>query len=660
MRTPFSLRVAAAFSAAALVVPSVTVPATVRPLTTRVVEGVAELDRKQYFSLADAGDNLGFMTDAQFERYIDELGVTFGRRVNLMHAGYKWEKSIVEDPDRPGHVDLEHLKNAPRAESLAREDQLRERFPGGLGLVGTENFLPDAWPPFMEVAFEDADKKQHQPFPLDTAPAAEGMIQYLKHRFDDWRRPTWYEGINEPFWWWNAYEVPRFYDFHRQAKAEAEKAGLDMEVGGPCFPTVQHFKDYYQDLAKGMGRFIDKTDAELDFYSFHPYDYMTWDEDAGDWVGRITGGLPIGGVIDSLLSYGLEHHDKPLKFVVSEHGGYVEGGQVGQDKLWELTREKFPDLKGWDLEMARRGMSDFIMVNSTIAHTLGFMDHPGSVVKSIPFILLETSAWKPDHYASLLVPKDHAVPVTEWVESGMVNFYKFFRGANGRRVDAWCDDPDVRFQAFADGRELYLLFHNQALEDQTLDLNLGELLTAENGVKLIEVRTHGRTENFTPYFTEEQVAGLDSITLKPYESKAIVVHATAPLLEEARIEETAYFADRGAVKIEGDAAEAFTVKIDGGVADATDATLRIAVGRPHGTDRDIAVKLNGESVTLPLEDAAGRLDGKNAYSNEYGSLKLARVPVELLRDENVVEVSFPDGKGGGVGAVVLRVGRLVE
>lgn len=41
---------------------------------------------------------------------------------------------------------------------------------------------------------------------------------------------------------------------------------------------------------------------------------------------------------------------------------------------------------------------------------------------------------------------------------------------------------------------------------------------------------------------------------------------------------------------------------------------------------------------------------------DYGSTKIVKIDPKLLMETNTVEISFPDGKSGGIGAVVLRVG----
>ncbi|MEM1446118.1 MAG: hypothetical protein AAGF84_08690 [Planctomycetota bacterium] len=622
----------------------------VQPEVTRGIGGEVVLDRNQYFAIADTGGLYGSLSPERFDRYINELEITFGRHVNMLNAAWQWEGAVREDPENPGKIDLAYLaENAPLKDGQST-GAIRQKF-DKLEIVGTENFVPNVWPPFMETYVHPEDTTAHQPFPVDVDHAALATMTYVKHAFSDWARPKWFEGINEPGWFFNGKTDPKFYEFHLKLLEHARALGLDdMKVGGPCFPTVQHWKDNYQNLLSGMGRFIDGTNAELDFYSFHPYNYMTWSEELQDFDGRITAGPPIDGVVDALVNFGVNRYGKELKLVVSEHGAYVEGPPEERAEFDKLVRRIHPDLEGWEYEMARRAMANFIMVNGAIMHTFTFMDHPHVVEKSIPYLITETSSWQPKHNDVLLVSKDFKVPVEEWVEGRGVDFWEFFKDVRGRRVAIDCPDLDVQHQAFVDDDTLILLFNNIAWAPQPLDITI----EGDAQPTRYTVRKHGRDEFFAPYLTEEVVASLDGLVILPYESVAVFAEYAEDVSESRAINEVAYFGDAVAVELEGQDVLRTRIALPE-IDNAEYATLRIAVGRPNGTDRDLAVRFNGKRVRIPVEDAADRLDATNRFSKEYGTLKKARIPVEWLRENNRVEIAFPDGKGGGVGSVVLRV-----
>ena len=83
---------------------------TVDPHCTRAIGGISKVRREAYFGLCDPGTNFdGRCRGAERYGYlVKECGVCFGRRLGVV----KWlgRKTIREDPNRPGFVDLGHLE----------------------------------------------------------------------------------------------------------------------------------------------------------------------------------------------------------------------------------------------------------------------------------------------------------------------------------------------------------------------------------------------------------------------------------------------------------------------------------------------------------------------------------------------------------------------
>ncbi|MHC5094146.1 MAG: hypothetical protein ACYSO2_09650 [Planctomycetota bacterium] len=79
----------------------------VDPECTRSIQGVSDLDRKVYFSMSDRGTGFDDRCDDEiYDDLINELGVFFGRRLGVV----KGIKGIEEDPERPGHANIELLR----------------------------------------------------------------------------------------------------------------------------------------------------------------------------------------------------------------------------------------------------------------------------------------------------------------------------------------------------------------------------------------------------------------------------------------------------------------------------------------------------------------------------------------------------------------------
>jgi hypothetical protein len=164
-------------------------------------------------------------------------------------------------------------------------------------------------------------------------------------------------------------------------------------IGGPCSSVGYYYRDEYQQLDNFIS-FIDNTNADLDFYSFHVYDYMGWNASKNDFTGRVSTGLPIAGVIDALGGYMRNTYNKDLKMVISEHGGYISSSTGEEVETASLANQYFPG-NGFDWDMERRSIANHIMVSSAIANTMMFMDNPHVIEKSVPFILMESFGWDP-------------------------------------------------------------------------------------------------------------------------------------------------------------------------------------------------------------------------------------------------------------------------
>ena len=81
------------------------------------------------------------------------------------------------------------------------------------------------------------------------------------------------------------------------------------------------------------------------------------------------------------------------------------------------------------------------------------------------------------------------------------------------------------------------------------------------------------------------------------------------------------------------------------------AELRVGISRAGGLNRKVIINFNGVELNVPYEDSAIRLDN----GEDYATCKIIRLPADQILAENRVNVSFPDGKGGAIGSVVLRV-----
>jgi len=342
----------------------------IQPGWVRRIGGVAELDRKVYFGIADGGSVFDERCRSK-ERYdwlIKENGITFGRSMNVINGLDRNYQAVREDPSRAGYVDKEYLKSKLAKRVRESSDAFKQDMGGRLHVAthGHQNQYPE----FMGIHRNESAGQgaNAQRLPKNIDAAAEFAATALRLRYSDFDRPAFYEPINEPHW--SYWTDPHLADWHTRARKIVHEQLPGIQVGGPCLPVAYFYRNEFKAF-DGFKTFIDNTRCELDFYSFHVYDFLR--EVQGDFRGRVTSGLPLESVLDLVQNYTVNKYGKEIGIVVTEHGGYGARDLVGK-----LAKERFQET-GFEWEMKRRSIEDFNLVSSVIANTLVFMDHPQTV-----------------------------------------------------------------------------------------------------------------------------------------------------------------------------------------------------------------------------------------------------------------------------------------
>ena len=633
--------------------PSDTADATIRvevdPFSTRSIGGVSELDRTQYFSISDPGTGFDRRVQSE-ERYaylVDELRISFGRRLGLVNSYSRNEKIVREDPERPGSVDLARLQTQLRSSQDAPSATMLEDFGPRLdvALHGQHN----AYPEFMGVYLSDWLKEHGEQgshgvdrLPADVDAAAEFAAAVLKHNYDDFDRPRYFEPINEPHWSYMT-EPEHLARWHLAVLKHVRETTPDVAVGGPCNSVGYLYSQYYRSF-NGVRNFMDATSGKMDFYSFHVYDYYELAD--GRFTGSILSGLPLEGVLDLVPNYSSITFGHEVPIVVSEHGGYLSALNQADDldnPLKRIARGRFPGA-GFAWEMKARSIHDYLQMNSMIANTLVFMDHPHILKKAVPFVLLESAGWDPRYYATLYSPNEFDPRSKDWAPSALHLFYRLFRDLQGRRVVAHCPDPDILLRAFVDGRNVFVVAHNLAEKPEVLTIS------APPPQSTI-LRRFGCGDDLTPFLVEERPEDLSRVAIGARETIVIRADYGRSIDSERTIEETAHYGDAVTIAVEDEAIVRVAVPEP---ANVQYATLRVGYNRPHASGRRLRAVLNGEELTVPVEDSAARYDHEK---HGYSTTKLIAVDPSLLKPVNTIAISFSDGGGGTIGAVVLRTMR---
>ncbi|RME93837.1 MAG: beta-agarase, partial [Verrucomicrobia bacterium] len=604
----------------------------VEPETTRAIQGIAEVDRKRYFAISDSGRGFDrrVRDEAMYDYLVHELGIAFGRDLGIVRSA---ARRLREDASRPGFADLMPLKN--RKPEPPSERMLADFGPNlDVAAHGAHNAFPEFMGRYATKQSSAGDHPQYIPQNLEAA--AELSAAVLKYAHTDFDRPRYYEPINEPHW--SFYKDPHLAEWHLKTMEAVHRSTPEVKVGGLCMPVSYFYRNDYRAF-DGLKGFIDNTGCRMDFYSFHVYDYLRWTN--GVFGGRFQSGLALENSLDLVANYSAIAYGKEVGIVVSEHGGYIHGQPKGMYSgelvAEEIVKRHFPDVTGFERELKKRSIVCFAHASTIIANTLAFMDHPHTVWKAVPFLLLNTWSWDPKYYANLYVPYGYT-DRSRWVEMPLTSFYKLFQGVGGRRVKALCSDPDLQARAFVNGSRLYLAVNNLANRPQSVALH---------GIDTprVEMRRFGRNPDYTAYFRRQIVPTPERLELAPREAVVLVADYGAPIGERRRVNEVVCYGD-GITRPLGQAVFKIRVPVEKKI---DYAILRIGLTRPAGRSRTPIVRLNGEELQVPLEDCADRFTER-----EYAITKLIPLDPRQLRAENTVEVKFPDGNEGVVGSVVVR------
>jgi len=607
----------------------------INPGHTRAINGYSELNRLKYFNFYDRGT--WFESKAANKGgdsyFLDERKISFGRDLGLVYSEKTWGNSLIEDSTRPGYADTTYMVNNLSPNNAGASTGFLQRFDPNLDIVNHDRH--NAFPDWMNKY--ETSQSNGQWVPNNIEAASEITTKLLQHRYNNFYRPAYFELVNEPHW--SFWGDQHFADWHKDLALSVREKGINTKVGGPCLSVAYFYRDNYQYLYN-FTQFIDNTDFELDFYSYHIYDYYQWNENEHEFTGTISTGLPSLGGIDAVANYTRINYGEPAKLVISEHGGYVSQGD--QDAIGEMLGSQYFPGTGFEYTMEKRSIMNFIMVNSAITNTMTFMENPHLFLKTVPFILFETAGWNPAYYSSLMIPWNFS-DTNNWVESKLIHYFQFFQNVEGRRVRMHCTDPDLQYAAFIADDELNVLVNNMADKEEILDF----ALPTQYNVQEIALTRLSRQDDFRPDMAEEILTSLDNITIGGRGALALKIKLTEAVQEEKIFNEVSFYSNEVAEEFQGE--RTFTVPMDD-VPAIEYAYMQIGINRPTNASKTINVTLNGTELTVPLEDSADRFTNDNSYA----STKIIHLNPSLLTTNNEVVISFPDSQMGGIGSVVIR------
>jgi len=599
----------------------------VNPNFKHTVGEVDSLNRKRMIKIhADTregdwgGVNFENNTDLR-DTFLNGLDVYMGRNT----GGISWNfNQVAEDPNRPGFADPIDLAN------LGQNSRNNYANTPAIHPYEARNELTIAAQ--QHPFFPDGTPTQQGWAPANGTAVGEFMGRYVNefHGGNGQPEPAFVEVMNEPLWELTTngpITATEVFEFHNEVADAAKEQNPDLLIGGytTAFPKFE--VDNFQRWNDRWKLFMDMSGDKMDFWSIHLYDFSAL------WGGsyQLRKGSNMEATLDMMDHYSYLSFDDIKPYVISEYGGRA------------LDSEHLPwtPLRDWK---TLKAMSPMLM---------SFMERPQHILSAIPFITVKaewgTQAGIP--YPWRLMRKDNELPGQTgnfWVYTDMVKFYQLWSDVKGKRVDSESTDPDIQTNAFVDGDKLYLTIANLNFTDETVNLNVVE--NTSNPIQNIRVKhLHLNAAGDATALDEDNFTTLDNVLIGG--EGAIVIEYTFEndLLLDQWVEEEKYFSNEHLTQIIGNGVQEFHINgVDFGA--FGEASIRIGMGRPHGTSLTPNVQINGHAIEVPANYQG---DDQLTRDSWFGIIEVD-VPLAYLQSDNVVSVQYPD-VGGHISSMALRI-----
>lgn len=559
---------------------------TVNPYIQRYLGDVSDLDRSKYFTTHESGDY------DEVAAFRTEYDVYKGRGF-WGPFGYAKNRTGVVGEYLDDKVGNTAIRNVTR--------YIATEHPGNVFKIG-----------------------------LDTEKAANWAAEYYKNYVGDAGRPEFYEPMNEPFVHSKDF-CNNSYDPVCNAQARTEMAQLFNAIGASIKATpelasmkVIGYASAYpsyelNDFSHWIDRtklFIDIAGSNMDGISTHLYDGINVTGES-----TVRSGSNSEAILDLIEAYNYIKWSKVPNHAITEYGG-IESGYPAE----------YSDMKS-------------VQSVKSMNHLLfNFLERQNNLLISISFTsgkaewhLTEANNYQP-YGAVLWRPENlgEAVP-TGWVYTARVLFYDLWKGVKGQRVYVDSDHPDVQVQAFKDENKVFVALNN--LNESTLTVNTNVLVepTLVENVVWRSLKIYNDTDPV--YQAETSATPLENVTLIPGETVVLQYNLKQSLEVKNVIRLKKYYTDKYLQAITANNAMSFTFnKVETG---SGKAVLRMAIGRKHNVSKQPVITVNGNQVSVPTNwkgyDQANRADF-------FGTIEIP-VPMEYLKENNTVTISFPDNGG---------------
>ncbi|MBD0401541.1 T9SS type A sorting domain-containing protein [Flammeovirga sp. EKP202] len=567
----------------------------INPKVQRYIGNVSELERNKYFNLHS---NSG---DADVKKFFEDYNAFPSRG---FWGPYSYSNSKGNS-----------VGTYPSEKTGNSNERKVTRF------VGTEH---------PKSAFKDG---------LDPVKAGEWAVEYYKNYVDDNGRPEFFEPMNEPFvhakdfyeGGWNLAEEDRikkqmaelFASVGKKIHAEPSLAKMKVIGYSSAWPSWE-LRDF-SNWDENMKMFMDIAGADMDAFATHLYDGVNV-----TGQNNLRSGSNSEAILDIIETYSFIKWGIVKPHAITEYGGITRGFE-----------DRYTDLES-------------IQTVRSINHMLfNLLDRENVIEISIPFIT-DKSTWHMNagnnyqpYSAALFIPTNIGeANVEDWRYAPKIHFYELWRNVQGRRIQVETNNPDVQVHGFVKDQKLFMAFNNLDENEQTVQLNFVE--SAGTLVKMTTKALKIYDDKDPVMSIDETTTAPSSLTLIPGETVVMEFEYNESIKQTKASKETKYYSTTYLQPIKTNTAMTFGFS-DVVIKEGT-ATLLMGIGRKHDRSKQPTVKVNGTEISVPNNWKG--LD--QAHRDDFFGVIEIPVDIALLKEENTVEVTFPDA-GGYLSSLILEV-----
>lgn len=582
-----------------------------------LVNGVSAFDRSKYVVFHDDLTGNEWNSEADEQQLLDGYDVYLGRN----NGTIVWEwNNTREDSVKPGWPDLDYMQTrGTKGIDDYANNTFVHQFEGRyhrMMIGGQEHMFPHGQATSKGgLVYEGFDA------------TAEFYAQYLKKFFgagglSGRPQPAMLEVINEPFVKANSLGTTReeLARYHNVVAERVKTLNPEVMVGGY---TAAHpaFED--GDFAvwnNNWKMFIDVAGANMDFFSFHLYDFVQDKTDMSQEMYR--SGSNIEAIMDMINHYSYLKLGTTKPFAVSEYGWLCKTCDGGYD-----PKEDWYNLRSFNNMMVQ------------------LMERPDQIITAIPFMLMKANWAKPagaeyNTYGPRLMREIGELPGETphggWTYTHLLKYYQFWSSLRGTRVDTKANDLDILADAYVDGNIAYVVLSNLNPEDHEINLKWTGLGNA--AVQDVSVTQLYAVDDLPVLDT---IAGnLEKVTLHRQATLIMKLNLSDAIVIDEENNEQTYFADKYLQSITAGKSMDFNIN-NVNLSPYGEATLRLGLGRDHGKSLHPDIVVNGHKIDYPAD---WRGYDQGTRDRFFGVLEID-IPYEYLLQNNKIALQFDDASG---------------